>query len=65
MSKWCSSVGIRLCILDLICFPLYFQVKLKMLYASTKATLKTEFGSGHIKDELFGTVPVCPALIMI
>ncbi|KFM60488.1 Twinfilin-1, partial [Stegodyphus mimosarum] len=26
-----------------------------MLYASTKATLKKEFGSGQIKDELFGT----------
>ena len=30
-----------------------------MLFAGTKATLKTEFGGGHIKDELFGTVPVC------
>ncbi|GIY36526.1 twinfilin-2 [Caerostris extrusa] len=27
----------------------------KMLYASTKATLKKEFGGGQIKDELFGT----------
>ena len=26
-----------------------------MLFAGTKATLKTEFGGGHIKDELFGT----------
>lgn len=27
-------------------------VRQKMLYASTKATLKLEFGSGHIKEEL-------------
>ncbi|CAN7942906.1 unnamed protein product, partial [Ixodes hexagonus] len=26
-----------------------------MLYASTKATLKKEFGGGHISHELFGT----------
>lgn len=31
-------------------------VRQKMLYASTKATLKLEFGTGQIKDELFGTV---------
>ncbi|GFS86441.1 twinfilin-2 [Trichonephila clavipes] len=30
-------------------------VRQKMLYASTKATLKKEFGGGQIKDELFGT----------
>jgi hypothetical protein len=30
-----------------------------MLYASTKATLKQEFGSGQIKEELHATVPVC------
>lgn len=30
--------------------------KQKMLYASTKSTLKLEFGAGQIKDELFGTV---------
>ena len=29
-----------------------------MLYAATRATLKTQFGGGLIKDELFGTVPV-------
>lgn len=29
-----------------------------MLYAATRATLKKEFGGGHIKDELFGTVKV-------
>lgn len=28
----------------------------KMLYAATRATLKKEFGGGHIKDEVFGTV---------
>ncbi|PVD25341.1 hypothetical protein C0Q70_15841 [Pomacea canaliculata] len=26
-----------------------------MLYAATRATLKTEFGGGQIKDEMFGT----------
>nr|CAD7200376.1 unnamed protein product [Timema douglasi]CAD7395128.1 unnamed protein product [Timema poppensis] len=30
-------------------------IRQKMLYASTKATLKQEFGSGQIKDELHGT----------
>ncbi|KAB0389269.1 hypothetical protein E2I00_019020, partial [Balaenoptera physalus] len=33
-------------------------VRLKMLYAATRATVKKEFGGGHIKDELFGTVKV-------
>lgn len=32
-------------------------VRQKMLYASTKATLKQEFGSGQIKEELHATVP--------
>ncbi|XP_037386110.1 twinfilin-2 isoform X2 [Talpa occidentalis] len=31
-------------------------VRLKMLYAATRATVKKEFGGGYIKDELFGTV---------
>ncbi|XP_015423788.1 PREDICTED: twinfilin-2 [Myotis davidii] len=31
------------------------QVRLKMLYAATRATVKKEFGGGHVKDELFGT----------
>ncbi|XP_037093027.1 twinfilin-1-like [Pollicipes pollicipes] len=30
-------------------------VRQKMLYASTKATLKKEFGGAQIKDEVFGT----------
>lgn len=30
-------------------------VRQKMLYASTKATLKKEFGGGQIKHEIFGT----------
>lgn len=39
------------------------QVRQKMLYASTRATLKKEFGGGLVKDEMFGTVPVrCSAL---
>lgn len=29
-----------------------------MVYAATRATLKKEFGGGHIKDELFGTLEV-------
>ena len=33
-----------------------------MLFAGTKATLKQEFGGGHIKDELFGTNQVCNIL---
>ncbi|XP_035282500.1 twinfilin-1-like [Anguilla anguilla] len=30
-------------------------VRQKMLYAATRATLKKEFGGGHVKDEIFGT----------
>ena len=30
-----------------------------MLYASTKATFKKEFGQGQIKDEYFATSKVC------
>ncbi|OQV23896.1 Twinfilin-2 [Hypsibius exemplaris] len=33
------------------------SVRQKMLYASTRATLKREFGGTYIKDELSGTVP--------
>ena len=33
-------------------------VRQKMLYASTKATLRKEFGAAQIKDEIFGTVEV-------
>ena len=29
-----------------------------MLYASTKATLKKEFGGGQIKDDLYGNMKV-------
>ncbi|XP_017290261.1 twinfilin-1a [Kryptolebias marmoratus] len=36
--------------------PDHSAVRHKMLYAATRATLKKEFGGGHIKDELFGTV---------
>lgn len=35
--------------------PDHSAVRLKMLYAATRATLKKEFGGGHIKDEIFGT----------
>ncbi|ESN94525.1 hypothetical protein HELRODRAFT_107800 [Helobdella robusta] len=37
--------------------PDHSPVRQKMLYAATKATLRNEFGSSQIKDELFGTVP--------
>lgn len=33
-------------------------IRQKMLYASTKATLKQEFGSAQIKDDLHGTIKV-------
>lgn len=32
------------------------SIRNKMLYASTKATLKKEFGSGQIKDDLYGNI---------
>lgn len=45
--------------------PHCFQkVRDKMLYAATRATLKKEFGGGHIKDEIFATAKVgvtCPS----
>ncbi|XP_076870529.1 twinfilin-2 isoform X1 [Brachyhypopomus gauderio] len=31
-------------------------VRQKMLYAATRATVKKEFGGGHVKDEIFGNV---------
>lgn len=37
--------------------PDFAHVREKMLYASTRATLKTLFGNGYIKWEVFGTVP--------
>ncbi|KAK7102433.1 twinfilin-1-like [Littorina saxatilis] len=36
--------------------PDFAQVRDKMLYAATRATLKTEFGGGQIKEEMFGSV---------
>ena len=36
-------------------FDCTFQVRQKMLYAGTRATLKKEFGGGHLKEEMFGT----------
>ncbi|XP_053110778.1 twinfilin-1 isoform X2 [Hemicordylus capensis] len=35
--------------------PDHSPVRQKMLFAATRATLKKEFGGGHIKDEVFGT----------
>lgn len=37
--------------------PDFAKPQRKMLFAGTKATLKKEFGGGHIKDEMFGTLP--------
>lgn len=40
-------------------FPVWcLQVKQKMLYAATRATVKKEFGGGHVKYEMFGTTKV-------
>lgn len=36
----------------------WLQVRQKMLYAATRATVKKEFGGGHVKDDMFGTVEV-------
>ncbi|XP_005092256.1 twinfilin-2-A [Aplysia californica] len=36
--------------------PDFAAVRQKMLYAATRATMKSQFGGGQIKDELFGTV---------
>lgn len=44
--------------LTVFAVSLLAQVRLKMLYAATRATVKKEFGGGHIKDEMFGTVKV-------
>lgn len=44
--------------LTVLAASLLTQVRLKMLYAATRATVKKEFGGGHIKDEMFGTVKV-------
>lgn len=38
--------------------PEHAPVREKMIYASTKATLKSQFGSGQIKEDILGTVPV-------
>ncbi|XP_075456233.1 twinfilin-1 [Ascaphus truei] len=35
--------------------PDYSHVRQKMLYAATRATVKKEFGGGHIKEEIFAT----------
>ncbi|CAG5118884.1 unnamed protein product [Candidula unifasciata] len=36
--------------------PDFAPVRQKMLYAATRATMKSLFGGGQIKDEIFGTV---------
>ena len=38
--------------------PEHAPVREKMIYASTKATLKSQFGSGQIKEDILGTVAV-------
>lgn len=37
--------------------PDFSPVRQKMLYAASKATLRNEFGTSQIKEDLFGTVP--------
>lgn len=54
--KYCVKVFCRC-----VC-PGVLQVRQKMVYAATRATLKKEFGGGHIKDEVFGTVEVSMVL---
>jgi twinfilin-like protein len=34
------------------------SVRNKMLYASTKSSLKQEFGGGQIKDDVYGNIRV-------
>lgn len=41
------------------------QVRHKMLYAATRATLKKEFGGGHIKDEISATAKVGPTTTIV
>eukprot|EP01121_Diplochlamys_sp_Union-15-3_P000719 TRINITY_DN105_c0_g1_i1.p1 TRINITY_DN105_c0_g1~~TRINITY_DN105_c0_g1_i1.p1 ORF type:complete len:342 (-),score=51.75 TRINITY_DN105_c0_g1_i1:26-1051(-) len=41
----------------LLCYvPDKAKVREKMVYASTRATLKSQLGTGNFKDEIFGTV---------
>lgn len=53
---WSHHAGVSS--LTVLAASLLPQVRLKMLYAATRATVKKEFGGGHIKDEMFGTVKV-------
>ena len=39
--------------------PDFSHVREKMLYAATRSTLKSTFGSNYISDEVFGTLVVC------
>lgn len=55
-SPWSCGTGCSS--LTVLATSLLVQVRLKMLYAATRATVKKEFGGGHIKDEMFGTVKV-------
>ena len=38
--------------------PDFAHVREKMLYASTRSTLKSSFGTNYIADEVFGTTLV-------
>lgn len=59
---WKSVVSSKISensIIECIYFPpCWLQVKQKMLYAATRATVKKEFGGGHVKYEMFGTAEV-------
>ena len=45
-------------VISMVFLSLVLQVREKMMYAATRSTMKTEFGTGIITEELFGTVEV-------
>jgi len=61
----CKQIFIRKDVLIARLHYVKWQVRQKMLYAATRATLKMEFGASAIKDELFCTVPVSLSQFMI
>lgn len=52
---------VRVCVCACVNFILicWIQVRDKMLYSATKATMKKSFGGGAIKDEVYGNMKVC------
>ena len=58
-------MGLRFKLFEItMLFFIFFKVRHKMLYAATRSTLKMEFGGGHIKDEIFGTMKVGHSSLM-